>query len=104
MNYDVPMVPEDYVHRVGRTARAEQTGDAITFVSHDEERLFRDIEKAVGRRIDRNKVPALPEPAATNLHAPVAFPAPRRFAPSRNSQTFRSNGTGNGNFAKRRGR
>jgi len=103
VNYDVPMVPEDYVHRVGRTARAEQTGDAITFVSHDEERLFRDIEKAVGRRIDRNKVPLLPEPAATNLHAPAAFPAPRRFAPSRNAQSFRGN-AGNGNFAKRRGR
>jgi ATP-dependent RNA helicase RhlE len=103
VNYDVPMVPEDYVHRVGRTARAEQTGDAITFVSHDEERLFRDIEKAVGRRIDRNKVPALPEPAATALHAPAGFPAPRRFAPSRNAQSFRGN-SGNGNFAKRRGR
>jgi ATP-dependent RNA helicase RhlE len=53
VNYDVPMVPEDYVHRVGRTARAELTGDAITFVSRDEERLFRDIEKAVGRRLPR---------------------------------------------------
>src|SRR6202011_1274036 len=105
VNYDVPMVAEDYVHRAGRTARAEQTGDAITFVSHDEERLFRDIEKAVGRRIDRNKVPSLPEPSATNLHAPMpAFPAPRRFAPARNSQTFRSHGTGNSNFQKRRGR
>ncbi len=103
VNYDVPMVPEDYVHRVGRTARAEQTGDAITFVSHDEERLFRDIEKAVGRRIDRNKVPSLPEPAATHVQAPAAFPAPRRFAPSRNVQSFRGN-AGNGNFAKRRGR
>ena len=92
VNYDVPMVPEDYVHRVGRTARAEQTGDAITFVSHEEERLFRDIEKAVGRRIDRNKVPSLPPPAATNVPAPGAFAAPRRFAPSR------------GNFQKRRGR
>ena len=67
VNYDVPMVPEDYVHRVGRTARAEQTGDAITFVSHEEERLFRDIEKAVGRRIDRSKVPVLPEPAAAPM-------------------------------------
>ncbi len=60
VNFDVPMVPEDYVHRVGRTARAAATGDAITFVSREEERLFRDIEKVVGRRIDRAKVPALP--------------------------------------------
>ena len=59
VNFDVPMVPEDYVHRVGRTARAELTGEAITFVSHEEERLFRDIEKVVGRRIDRAKLPIL---------------------------------------------
>jgi ATP-dependent RNA helicase RhlE len=80
VNYDVPMVPEDYVHRVGRTARAEQTGDAITFVSRDEERLFRDIEKAVGRRIDRSKTPELPQPAASAV--------PQRFAPARNEHTF----------------
>ncbi len=57
VNFDVPMVPQDYIHRVGRTARASSTGDAITFVSREEEPLFRDIEKAVGRRIDRSKVP-----------------------------------------------
>ena len=84
VNYDVPMAPEDYVHRVGRTARAEQTGDAITFVSHDEERLFRDIEKAVGRRIDRSKVPVLPEPVAATAHAPrQPVPQQRRSAPRR---------------------
>jgi ATP-dependent RNA helicase RhlE len=84
VNYDVPMVPEDYVHRVGRTARAEQTGDAITFVSHDEERLFRDIEKAVGRRIDRSKVPVLPERSAA-LAAAGTMPPDRvqRFGPAR---------------------
>jgi ATP-dependent RNA helicase RhlE len=61
VNFDVPMAPEDYVHRVGRTARAQTTGDAITFVSRDEESYFRDIEKVVGRRIDRAKVPQLPQ-------------------------------------------
>ncbi|HEX3549368.1 MAG TPA: DEAD/DEAH box helicase [Candidatus Elarobacter sp.] len=60
VNFDVPMVPQDYIHRVGRTARASATGDAITFVSREEEPLFRDIEKAVGRRIDRSKLPPLP--------------------------------------------
>ena len=59
VNFDVPMQPEDYVHRVGRTARAEATGDAITFVSRDEESLFRDIEKKLGKRLDRSKMPAL---------------------------------------------
>lgn len=79
VNFDVPMVPEDYVHRVGRTARAEATGDAITFVSREEEHLFRDIEKAVGRRIDRSKVPALPQaPAPANVHPPTNFRRNRR--------------------------
>jgi ATP-dependent RNA helicase RhlE len=80
VNFDVPMVPEDYVHRVGRTARAEQTGDAITFVSQEEERLFRDIEKAVGRRIDRSKTPPLPEPAPVPAGAAGPRPVPPRAA------------------------
>jgi ATP-dependent RNA helicase RhlE len=86
VNFDVPMVPEDYVHRVGRTARAEQTGDAITFVSHEEERLFRDIEKAVGRRIDRSQVPVLPEPVAVAAHAHrTPVPQARRASAPRNA-------------------
>lgn len=63
VNFDVPMVPEDYVHRVGRTARASATGDAITFVSADEEKYFAQIEKTLGKRLDRAKTPALPPPA-----------------------------------------
>jgi ATP-dependent RNA helicase RhlE len=59
VNYDVPAIPEDYVHRIGRTARALATGDAITFVSPEEEPLFRQIEKALGKRIAREKRPVL---------------------------------------------
>ncbi len=53
VNFDVPPVAEDYIHRAGRTARAEAVGDAVTFVSPDEEADFRAIERAVGRRIER---------------------------------------------------
>jgi len=53
VNFDVPGVPDDYIHRVGRTARAELTGDAFTFVSPEEEGDLRDIERAVGRRLPR---------------------------------------------------
>ncbi len=53
VNFDVPHVPEDYIHRSGRTARAEATGDAFTFVSPDEEADFRQIEKALGMKINR---------------------------------------------------
>ena len=53
VNFDVPHVPEDYVHRVGRTARADATGDAYTFVSPEEESDLRDIERAIGKQLPR---------------------------------------------------
>jgi ATP-dependent RNA helicase RhlE len=57
VNFDVPNMAEDYIHRVGRTARAEMTGDAITFVAPDEESDLRNIEKAIGKRLPRVTVP-----------------------------------------------
>ena len=57
VNFDVPLVPEDYIHRVGRTARAEATGSAFTLVSPEEEGSLRGIEKAIGRRLPRVTVP-----------------------------------------------
>ena len=56
VNFDVPNLPEDYIHRVGRTARAEATGDAITLVSPDEESDLRVIERAIGRTLGRAKL------------------------------------------------
>ena len=53
VNFDVPHLPEDYIHRVGRTARADATGDAFTFVSPEEESDLKAIERAVGKRIPR---------------------------------------------------
>jgi len=57
VNFDVPQAPDDYIHRVGRTGRAEATGEAFTFVSSDEETDLRDIERAIGRRLPRVTVP-----------------------------------------------
>ena len=57
VNFDVPAAPEDYIHRVGRTARAEQTGHAFTFVAPDEEDELRRIERAVGKRLPRVTLP-----------------------------------------------
>jgi ATP-dependent RNA helicase RhlE len=57
INFDVPHTPEDYVHRVGRTARAEATGDAFLFVSPEEEAQVRGIERALGQRLPRVTVP-----------------------------------------------
>jgi ATP-dependent RNA helicase RhlE len=64
VNYDVPNVPDDYVHRVGRTARAEATGDAFTFVSAAEEADMRTIEKAIGMTLERNRISGPGDPAA----------------------------------------
>jgi len=57
INFDVPHVPEDYIHRVGRTARAELTGDAFTFVSPEEQTDLAQIERAIGKRLPRIMVP-----------------------------------------------
>ena len=57
VNFDVPNVPDDYIHRVGRTARAEMTGDAFTFVAPEEEGELRAIERAIGKRLPRITLP-----------------------------------------------
>ncbi len=57
VNFDVPRHPDDYIHRVGRTARAELTGDAFTLVAPEEEEELARIEEAIGRRLPRVMVP-----------------------------------------------
>ena len=57
INYDVPRDAEDYVHRIGRTARAQRDGIAITFVSDQDIRYFADIERFLERDIPKNALP-----------------------------------------------
>src|SRR5262249_49222561 len=57
VNFDVPAVPGDYIHRIRRAARAGATGDAFTFVSPEEEADLRAIERAIGKRLPRILVP-----------------------------------------------
>ena len=57
VNFDVPEVPDDYIHRVGRTARAGEIGDAFTFVAPDEQNDLRAIEKAIGKRLPQITIP-----------------------------------------------
>lgn len=56
INYDLPQVPEDYVHRIGRTGRAGESGNAITFVCPNETKMIRDIEKLIKQRFLMTKV------------------------------------------------
>ena len=57
LNYDVPHDPEDYIHRIGRTARAAATGSAVTFVSEEEQGKFHQIEKFIERDIRKAELP-----------------------------------------------
>ena len=57
VNFDVPVVPDDYIHRVGRTGRAELTGDAFTFVAPEEEGDLKAIERAIGKALPRVTLP-----------------------------------------------
>ena len=74
VNFDVPSSPEDYVHRVGRTARAEAKGDAFLFVAPEEESNLRGIEKAIGRRFPRVTLPGFDytKRPAEKLEVPLA--------------------------------
>lgn len=74
VNFDVPGQPEDYIHRVGRTARAEALGEAFTLVSPEEEQELRAIERTVGKRLPRVTLPGFDYSTKTaqRLEIPLA--------------------------------
>src|SRR5690606_23520974 len=57
VNFELPNVPEDYVHRIGRTGRAGSPGSALSLVDASEIKLLKDIEKLIKRPIDRIEIP-----------------------------------------------
>ncbi|MEO6980323.1 MAG: DEAD/DEAH box helicase [Mucilaginibacter sp.] len=82
INYDVPGDPEDYIHRIGRTARAETTGTAITFVNHRDERKLKAIEQLIEKPIRLIDVPdelRSIEQAKQPEHGPNKRPPQRRW-------------------------
>ncbi len=83
VNYDVPPDPEDYVHRIGRTARAERTGTAITFVNSEDASRFRRIEELIGKEVTR--VPN-PEGIPTMEVRSFSKPPHRKGPPKNNRQ------------------
>jgi len=72
VNYDVPGEAEDYVHRIGRTARAKRTGEAITFVSREEASQLAQIERIMGKKVARTAHPLADSVAGNILEAPVS--------------------------------
>ena len=98
VNFDVPHDPEDYVHRIGRTARAQRDGVAYTFVADDEIISFKQIEKFLGREVLKN---ALPE----GLGEAPDYNAPRGKGRGRAGRSEeRSNSKGKGRSGERSGR
>ncbi|MEC5217849.1 ATP-dependent RNA helicase RhlE [Actimicrobium sp. GrIS 1.19] len=65
VNYDLPNIPEDYVHRIGRTGRAGATGEAVSLVCVDEHEMLRDIEKLIKRELPKEVIAGFePDPTA----------------------------------------
>lgn len=97
INYDVPHDSEDYVHRIGRTARANNDGCAITFVSETEQTRFKQIENFLGK--DIYKIPVPDELGEAPLYAPRVARKNNSQKGSNNKKGYRRN---NGKFAKKR--
>ena len=86
VNFELPMVAEDYVHRIGRTGRAGSTGDAISLVCVDEAPLLREIERLLGRSIPTETIPGF-EPDRSIRPEPIRqrSAGPRFANPARGS-------------------
>jgi ATP-dependent RNA helicase RhlE len=100
VNFDVPHAPDDYIHRVGRTARAEATGDAYTFVGYEEEPYAKAIERLVGRKIERRTVEGFDYKAAAE--ARLEIPQGERMAAIR-ARKADDRGRAKANAARRNG-
>lgn len=76
VNYDLPHVPEDYVHRIGRTGRAGATGEAISFATGDDSKQLKAIQNLIGKHIDVLEIPGLSE--KPSAQAPIKTPKAKR--------------------------
>lgn len=101
INYDIPNIPETYVHRIGRTGRAGASGTALSFCEHEERPYIRDIEKLICKSIplaENNPFPA------SNAPTPVSdgkkTPSPARTTPAGGNRP-RNGNSGSGNAAGR---
>ena len=89
INYDVPESPEDYVHRIGRTGRAGESGFAISFVTPDDKAALRDIEKLIGSQIPHLKIDSYDNSAAEDALEKRYVAAPKNLSASAFSRSTR---------------
>lgn len=91
VNYNLPYLPEDYVHRIGRTGRAGNTGNALSFVSREEERTVHRIEKLIGTKIERTIKAGFEVSDRSSLLKSIST----KSRPSRTNKVSRTKITGN---------
>jgi ATP-dependent RNA helicase RhlE len=96
INHELPHVPEDYVHRIGRTGRAGRNGEALSLVSRDEQDRLRAIERMLGKPIPVLETPSLPDLPATVESRPPRAEAPRSPAPSQQARAHGGRGAPSG--------
>ncbi len=85
INFDLPFLAEDYVHRIGRTGRAGESGNAVSFVCREEEHYLAEIEAMIGHKIERQQIPGYKVSSREKLIADISSkPAHERRKPRKN--------------------
>ncbi len=107
VNYELPNVPADYVHRIGRTGRAQASGQAVSLVDAEESKLLRDIERLLGRKLPRMSLSEAAREAYANPPTPIEVApeaAPQRPAGARKPRPPRGDGQAPAPGRRRRNR
>lgn len=103
VNFELPNIPEDYVHRIGRTGRAGASGEAISLVSPDETTFLRDIEKLVGIKLPIENIKGFePDPNASTLPIKQGQGRQQRNSTPQKANSANSNRNSNNNASSRR--
>ena len=103
INFELPNIPEDYVHRIGRTGRAGASGEAISLFSPDETTFLRDIEKLVGLKLPKENIKGFePDPNASTEPIKQGQGRQQRNSTPKKPTTTTSSRSGNNSFGPRR--
>lgn len=103
VNFELPNIPEDYVHRIGRTGRAGANGEAISLFSPDETVFLRDIEKLVGLNLPKENIKGFePDPNASKVPIKQGQGRQQRDSTPRKPKTDTTNRSSNNSFGPRR--
>jgi len=103
INFELPNIPEDYVHRIGRTGRAGASGEAISLFSPDETVFLRDIEKLVGLKLPKENIKGFePDPNASTEPIKQGQGRQQRSSTPRNPKTDNTTRSSNNSFGPRR--